>query len=83
MNIISGGFYDGLMLYAHALNESLADSQGRLSREGVTKRMWNRTYYGEPLHHVCLGKVSSKLYMLLILIHKGCNVFYCSLIWHM
>ncbi|KAI5618230.1 atrial natriuretic peptide receptor 1, partial [Silurus asotus] len=46
MNIIPGGFYDGLMLYAHALNESLTESQGRLSRESVTKRMWNRTYYG-------------------------------------
>ncbi|XP_060726359.1 atrial natriuretic peptide receptor 1 [Tachysurus vachellii] len=46
MNIIPGGFYDGLMLYAHALNESLAESQGQLSRESITKRMWNRTYYG-------------------------------------
>lgn len=25
MNIIAGGFYDGLMLYAHALNESLSE----------------------------------------------------------
>ncbi|XP_027004959.1 atrial natriuretic peptide receptor 1 isoform X1 [Tachysurus fulvidraco] len=46
MNIIPGGFYDGLMLYAHALNESLAESQGQLSRESITKKMWNRTYYG-------------------------------------
>ncbi|XP_036439440.1 atrial natriuretic peptide receptor 1 isoform X2 [Colossoma macropomum] len=46
MNIISGGFYDGLMLYVHALNESLAESQGRPSSESITKRMWNRTYYG-------------------------------------
>lgn len=53
MNIIPGGFYDGLMLYAHALNESLAESQGQLSRESITKRMWNRTYYGKPLHDNC------------------------------
>uniref|UniRef100_A0AAR2JPN4 Guanylate cyclase n=1 Tax=Pygocentrus nattereri TaxID=42514 RepID=A0AAR2JPN4_PYGNA len=46
MNIISGGFYDGLMLYVHALNESLAESHGRPSSESITKRMWNRTYYG-------------------------------------
>ncbi|XP_056331781.1 atrial natriuretic peptide receptor 1 [Danio aesculapii] len=46
MNIISGGFYDGLMLYCHALNESLSDSHERPSGESVSKRMWNRTYYG-------------------------------------
>uniref|UniRef100_A0A8C6TXV7 Guanylate cyclase n=1 Tax=Neogobius melanostomus TaxID=47308 RepID=A0A8C6TXV7_9GOBI len=40
MNIIPGGFYDGLMLYAHALNESLNDGTE------VTRRMWNRTYHG-------------------------------------
>uniref|UniRef100_A0A8C1QF93 guanylate cyclase n=1 Tax=Cyprinus carpio TaxID=7962 RepID=A0A8C1QF93_CYPCA len=47
MNIISGGFYDGLMLYCSALNESLAEGDGRPLGESVTKRMWNRTYYGE------------------------------------
>uniref|UniRef100_A0A8C6TUL0 Guanylate cyclase n=1 Tax=Neogobius melanostomus TaxID=47308 RepID=A0A8C6TUL0_9GOBI len=31
MNIIPGGFYDGLMLYAHALNESLNEMGGRLT----------------------------------------------------
>uniref|UniRef100_A0A673NBH4 Guanylate cyclase n=1 Tax=Sinocyclocheilus rhinocerous TaxID=307959 RepID=A0A673NBH4_9TELE len=46
MNIISGGFYDGLMLYCSALNESLAEGHGRPSGESVTKTMWNRTYYG-------------------------------------
>uniref|UniRef100_A0A8D3CZX4 Guanylate cyclase n=1 Tax=Scophthalmus maximus TaxID=52904 RepID=A0A8D3CZX4_SCOMX len=29
MNIIAGGFYDGLMLYTHALNESMSASGGR------------------------------------------------------
>lgn len=46
MNIISGGFYDGLMLYCNALNESLSEGLDRPSGESVTKRMWNRTYYG-------------------------------------
>ncbi|XP_072317472.1 atrial natriuretic peptide receptor 1 [Eucyclogobius newberryi] len=69
MNIIAGGFYDGLMVYARALNESLSELaragpnrthrpdrthgpdliQGaalRPSGEEVTRRMWNRTYYG-------------------------------------
>lgn len=46
MNIISGGFYDGLMLYAHALNESMAGGYSMPVAENVTKRMWNRTFYG-------------------------------------
>uniref|UniRef100_A0A8C1JP51 guanylate cyclase n=1 Tax=Cyprinus carpio TaxID=7962 RepID=A0A8C1JP51_CYPCA len=49
MNIISGGFYDGLMLYCSALNESLAEGDGRPLGESVTKRMWNRTYYAQNL----------------------------------
>ncbi|XP_055083902.1 atrial natriuretic peptide receptor 1-like [Periophthalmus magnuspinnatus] len=68
MNIIAGGFYDGLMLYTHALNESLTElaktgpnrtqrldqihglglthEPARPGGEEVTRRMWNRTYYG-------------------------------------
>ncbi|TNN27504.1 Atrial natriuretic peptide receptor 2 [Liparis tanakae] len=47
MNIIAGGFYDGLMLYAHALNETMAESAGRPPGADVTKRMWNRTFHGQ------------------------------------
>uniref|UniRef100_A0A8D3BSJ9 Guanylate cyclase n=1 Tax=Scophthalmus maximus TaxID=52904 RepID=A0A8D3BSJ9_SCOMX len=46
MNIIAGGFYDGLMLYTHALNESMSASGGRPPGKVVTKRMWNRTFQG-------------------------------------
>ncbi|XP_062255521.1 atrial natriuretic peptide receptor 1-like isoform X2 [Platichthys flesus] len=46
MNIIAGGFYDGLMLYTRALNESLSASGARPPGTDVTKRMWNRTYHG-------------------------------------
>ncbi|XP_018620329.2 atrial natriuretic peptide receptor 1 isoform X1 [Scleropages formosus] len=46
MNLISGGFYDGIMLYAHALNETMAEVQGIPAGNTVTKRMWNRTYQG-------------------------------------
>ncbi|XP_056237351.1 atrial natriuretic peptide receptor 1 isoform X1 [Seriola aureovittata] len=46
MNIIAGGFYDGLMLYTHALNESMSASGGRPPGKVVTKRMWNRTFHG-------------------------------------
>lgn len=47
MNIIAGGFYDGLMLYTHALNESMSASGGRPPGKVVTKRMWNRTFQGQ------------------------------------
>ncbi|XP_030637651.1 atrial natriuretic peptide receptor 1 [Chanos chanos] len=46
MNIISGGFYDGLMLYSHALNETMAEAKGIPPGGTVTRRMWNRTFYG-------------------------------------
>uniref|UniRef100_A0A7N6A0H3 Atrial natriuretic peptide receptor 1 n=1 Tax=Anabas testudineus TaxID=64144 RepID=A0A7N6A0H3_ANATE len=46
MNIIAGGFYDGLMLYTHALNETMSTSGTRPPGKDVTKRMWNRTFHG-------------------------------------
>ncbi|XP_058475260.1 atrial natriuretic peptide receptor 1 [Solea solea] len=54
-NLIAGGFYDGVMLYAHALNETLAEQRGpgpglgpvhRPKEDLVTRRMWNRTFPG-------------------------------------
>ncbi|KAM9723793.1 LOW QUALITY PROTEIN: atrial natriuretic peptide receptor 1-like [Menidia menidia] len=58
MNIIAGGFYDGVMLYAHALNETLNQNQNQNQNQTqtasgdrppgreVTARMWNRTFHG-------------------------------------
>nr|XP_040021139.1 atrial natriuretic peptide receptor 1-like [Gasterosteus aculeatus aculeatus] len=46
MNIIAGGFYDGVMLFTRALNETMSVSAGRPPGKVVTKRMWNRTFYG-------------------------------------
>ncbi|XP_028985510.1 atrial natriuretic peptide receptor 1-like isoform X2 [Betta splendens] len=46
MNIIAGGFYDGLMLYTHALNETMSPSGTRPPGKMVTRRMWNRTFHG-------------------------------------
>uniref|UniRef100_A0A667XYC3 Guanylate cyclase n=1 Tax=Myripristis murdjan TaxID=586833 RepID=A0A667XYC3_9TELE len=44
-NLIAGGFHDGVMLYAQALNETLRRVR-RPRGDVVTKRMWNRTYHG-------------------------------------
>jgi hypothetical protein len=49
MNIISGGFYDGLMLYTHALNETMTSPEDRPVGKTVTRRMWNRTYNGQSI----------------------------------
>uniref|UniRef100_A0A671QW21 Guanylate cyclase n=1 Tax=Sinocyclocheilus anshuiensis TaxID=1608454 RepID=A0A671QW21_9TELE len=46
MNLISGSFHDGVMLYSHALNESLDRSGVRPPGDVINKRMWNRTYHG-------------------------------------
>ncbi|KAF7686363.1 hypothetical protein HF521_015725 [Silurus meridionalis] len=46
MNIIAGGFYDGVMLYSHALNESMNQSGQKPQGNMVTQRMWNRTFHG-------------------------------------
>uniref|UniRef100_A0A8C8FMN1 Guanylate cyclase n=1 Tax=Oncorhynchus tshawytscha TaxID=74940 RepID=A0A8C8FMN1_ONCTS len=60
MNLIAGGFYDGVMLYSQALNETMTEAGGRPRGDTVTKRMWNRTYHGESLQihtHTCFSTV--------------------------
>lgn len=67
MNIIAGGFYDGLMLYTHALNESMSASGGRPPGKVVTKRMWNRTFHGQCVGHLLLCSCAS------VSVHRGGN----------
>uniref|UniRef100_A0A8C7G351 Guanylate cyclase n=1 Tax=Oncorhynchus kisutch TaxID=8019 RepID=A0A8C7G351_ONCKI len=67
MNIISGGFYDGLMLYTHALNETMTSPEDRPVGKTVTRRMWNRTYNGQStprtsVHNLDLYSIESGLY---------------------
>ncbi|XP_028281644.1 atrial natriuretic peptide receptor 1 [Parambassis ranga] len=51
-NLIAGGFYDAVMLYAQALNETLSQQRSqprpikRPRGDAVTRRMWNRTFPG-------------------------------------
>ncbi|RVE67147.1 hypothetical protein OJAV_G00114090 [Oryzias javanicus] len=51
-NLIAGGFYDGVMLYSQALNETLSKHKPgqrpvpRPKGDMVTQRMWNRTFRG-------------------------------------
>ncbi|XP_053087241.1 atrial natriuretic peptide receptor 1 [Pangasianodon hypophthalmus] len=46
MNLIAGGFHDGVLLYSHALNETMNQSGQKPPGNVVTKRMWNRTFHG-------------------------------------
>ncbi|XP_069792507.1 atrial natriuretic peptide receptor 1-like [Narcine bancroftii] len=46
MNYIAGSFHDGIMLYAHALNETLAGGGTTRDTVAITKQMWNRTFQG-------------------------------------
>ncbi|XP_068188575.1 atrial natriuretic peptide receptor 1 [Antennarius striatus] len=51
-NLIAGGFHDGVMMYAVALNETLSQQSpgpGGVRRprgDAVTRRMWSRTFPG-------------------------------------
>lgn len=50
MNLIAGGFHDGLLLYSHALNETMNQSGQKPPGNMVTKRMWNCTFHGQSLN---------------------------------
>ncbi|KAK9509454.1 hypothetical protein O3M35_006768 [Rhynocoris fuscipes] len=39
-------FYDAVLLYAYALNETLANGYNGSIGEEITRRMWNRTIQG-------------------------------------
>uniref|UniRef100_A0A8C5QID1 Guanylate cyclase n=1 Tax=Leptobrachium leishanense TaxID=445787 RepID=A0A8C5QID1_9ANUR len=46
MNVIAAAFYDSVMLYAHAVNETRAKGYDMRNASAVTSHMWNRTFYG-------------------------------------
>lgn len=78
MNIISGGFYDGLMLYTHALNETMTSPEDRPVGKTVTRRMWNRTYNGQStlrtsVHNLDLYSIESGVRKVLGLFRNMCE----------
>ncbi|KAK3733152.1 hypothetical protein RRG08_046076 [Elysia crispata] len=46
VNSFVGAFHDAVILYAIALNESLADGVAISNGSEITRRMWNRTFTG-------------------------------------
>ena len=46
VNSFVGAFHDAVLLYALALNETLAAGHGAKNGTEITHRMWNRTFEG-------------------------------------
>lgn len=47
VNFFIGAFYDGVYLLGMALNETLSERGNLSDGVAITKRMWNRDFYGE------------------------------------
>uniref|UniRef100_A0A8V1A7Z2 Guanylate cyclase n=1 Tax=Gallus gallus TaxID=9031 RepID=A0A8V1A7Z2_CHICK len=46
MNFIAAAFHDGVLLYAHAVNETLQRGGSVTNASAIIQQMWNRTFYG-------------------------------------
>lgn len=46
MNNFISAFYDAVLLYAIALNETLAEGLDPRNGHNITSKMWNRTFVG-------------------------------------
>lgn len=54
MSTFVAAFYDAVLLYALALNDTLRqshDPRGQLDGAAVIKNMWNRTFQGKLYEH--------------------------------
>lgn len=49
MDIIAGSFYDGFMLYAKALDETLAAGGAQNDGINITMRTQNQRFWGEQM----------------------------------
>lgn len=61
MNIIAGGFYDGLMVYAHALNETAPVPGARPPGKLISGKMWNRTFHGQCTDRTVLTQIPTEV----------------------
>ncbi len=50
VNSFVGAFHDAVILYALALNETLADGYNATDGAEITKRMWNRSFEGKYIY---------------------------------
>lgn len=47
MNNFISAFYDAVLLYAIALNETLSEGLDPRNGRNITSKMWNRTFVGK------------------------------------
>lgn len=55
VNTIPASFHDGLLLYVQAVSETLAHGGTVTDGEGITQRMWNRSFQGQALEVAGMG----------------------------
>ena len=55
VNTIPASFHDGLLLYIQAVTETLAHGGAVTDGEGITQRMWNRSFQGQGLQVAGMG----------------------------
>lgn len=53
MDYIAGSFYDGFVLYAMALEETLAEGGAQNDGISITMKMQNRHMWGEQIAEMC------------------------------
>ena len=47
VNSFVGAFHDAVILYALALNQTLAEGGNATDGKAITRNMWNRTFQGK------------------------------------
>lgn len=61
VNFVIGAFYDGVYLLGMALNETLWEGGDIRDGDGITLRMWNRTFSGKYFIKIISGKHANGL----------------------
>ena len=60
MDYIAGSFYDGFVLYAKALEETLAEGGAQNDGINITMRTQNRRFWGEKTLVKCIGVIHQR-----------------------
>lgn len=85
MDYIAGSFYDGFVLYAMALEETLAEGGAQNDGISITRKTQNRRIWGEPISVVARFNLREELYILklgfktLMLTVAVCHMFIVSM----
>uniref|UniRef100_A0A8C6K6G0 Guanylate cyclase n=1 Tax=Nothobranchius furzeri TaxID=105023 RepID=A0A8C6K6G0_NOTFU len=64
MDYIAGSFYDGFLLYAMALEETLAEGGAQNDGINITMRMQNRRFWGELMSTLCAFRTNHGTFIL-------------------